>query len=239
RTKLDKPWANTNRPREGTHAQGMPFSRIFPRSVLPALRRRRQVPPQRRRGRAPRPHDGGRPATLSGAIRPRDGSARLVGPRSLPDRGADSQPPVPLRPPASRRRPDRDRSERPLPIRGWQDARDVRPLEGHRPRPADGRNPGRPVLPDDGGGEPSPDGSGPPTLGPQDGPPERHVRSRPGGGSRPDRPTRDPRDRREDGPLVRRRDPQGRQDRVHVEGSPGRVPAPFASRRRGIAVGSI
>jgi len=74
---------------------------------------------------------------------------------------------------------------------------------------------------------------------PQDGPPERNVRSRPRGRPRPDRPTRDPRDRREDSPIIRRRDPQGRQDRVHVEGSAWRVPPPFASRGRGTAAGSF
>src|SRR5207247_5872498 len=138
RAKLLKPWANTNRLREGTHAQGMSFSRVFPGRVLPALRQRRQVPPQRRGGRTPRPHDGRRPATLPGAVRPRDGRARLGGPSRLPDRGADPEPPIPVRPAASRRRPDRDRSERPLPIRGREDARDVRPVEGHLSRYAYG-----------------------------------------------------------------------------------------------------
>src|SRR5207245_5670177 len=118
-------------------------------------------------------------------------------------------------------------------------ARDVRPLEGHRSRPADGRDSGCPVLPDDGRGESSSHGGGPPTVGPEDGPPERDIRGRPRGGPRPDRPTRHSRDRCEDGPLVRRRDPQGREDRLHVEGSPRRIPQAVASRRRGIAVRSI
>src|SRR5207245_11278537 len=108
-----------------------------------------------------------------------------------------------------------------------------------RQRPCDGTNPVRHVLPDDGGREPSSDGGGPPAFGPQDGPPQCHVRGRPRGGPRSDRPTRHPRDRREDRPLVRGRDPQGREDRLHVQRSSRRIPPTVASRRRGIAIGSI
>src|SRR5438876_3843922 len=134
----------------------------------------------------------------------------MGGPPGLPHGGADPESPVPVPPTDPRRRPDRDGAEGPLPVRRRQDPRDVRALEGPRFGLADGWHPGRPVLSDDGGGEPSPHGGGIAPVGPEDGPPERDVRSCARSRSGPNRAAPHPRDRCEDGAGIRRRDPPDR-----------------------------
>jgi len=102
----------------------------------------------------------------------------------------------------------------------------------------DGGHPGRLVLSDDGGGEPPPDGGGAEAFGPQDGPPQRDVRGGPRGRPRPHRAAGHLGDRCEGRPGVRRRNPQGREDGVYVEGNPERVPPSIAACRRRIAAGT-
>ncbi len=103
--------------------------------------------------------------------------------------------------------------------------------EGSRARPADGRNPGCPLLPGDGRRKSPSDGSGTPAVRPEDGAPECDLRGGPRGGSSPNRFAGDPRNRCEDRASVRRCDPQGGEDRVHVEGNPERIPAAFHAGR--------
>src|SRR5207245_9245362 len=84
-----------------------------------------------------------------------------------------------------------------------------------------------------------PQGGGASTFGSEDGPPQRDVRGRARSGPRPNRATGHLGNRREDRPGRRRRDPQSRQDRLHIEGNPGRVPASIDARRGGASVGSL
>src|SRR3972149_241571 len=68
-------------------------------------------------------------------------------------------------------------------------------------------------------------------LAPQEGPPRRAVPRRVGGGPRPRKEPRNPRDRREGRASVWDRDQEGGEDRVPHERDPAGVPPPLGARR--------